>query len=103
VSFTANLTPHKTRLSEWTLNDFVTAMRKGVHKNRRSPPGQPSLQALYPPMPWCDIGQLSDDDLAAIFAYLKSIPPIDNEVPENIPGLNGPPQAECPQFVKTSQ
>jgi hypothetical protein len=101
VSFTANLTPHQTGLLDWTLDDFVKAMKEGVHKDRRSAPGQPSLQVLYPPMPWCTIGQLRDDDLAAIFAYLRSIPPIDNEVPNNIPGPNGPPQAECPRFAKS--
>jgi len=40
---------------------------------------------ILPPMPWQDIGKMSDDDLKAIFAYLKSLPPIENKVPEALP------------------
>jgi len=36
-------------------------------------------------MPWPATGKLSDDDLKAVFAYLKSIPPIRNKVPEPLP------------------
>jgi hypothetical protein len=32
-------------------------------------------------MPWNYYGQLSEDDLKAMFAYLKSIPPVKNRVP----------------------
>jgi hypothetical protein len=35
-------------------------------------------------MPWQSISQLSDEDLDAIFAYLKYIKPINNKVPEPI-------------------
>jgi hypothetical protein len=38
-------------------------------------------------MPWQVYGQMTDDDLGAIFAYLKSVPPIRNQVPE--PALAG--------------
>jgi hypothetical protein len=37
------------------------------------------------PMPWWAVGSLSDEDLNAIFAYLKSLPPIKNPVPANLP------------------
>ena len=40
---------------------------------------------IQPPMPWPGIATLSDDDLAAVFAYLKSLPPIKNPVPANVP------------------
>ena len=38
--------------------------------------------ALLPPMPWTCSGP-SDADLRAVFAYLQSIPPIRNEVPDS--------------------
>ena len=47
--------------------------RKAVH---------PDGHAVLPPMPWPMIRALTDDDLIAIFAYLRSIPPISNEVPK---------------------
>jgi hypothetical protein len=40
---------------------------------------------ILPPMPWQSIGQLNDDDLKAMFAYLKSIPPIRYHVPDPVP------------------
>jgi len=34
-------------------------------------------------MPWAVYRQMTDADLEAVFAYLQSLPPIQNEVPEN--------------------
>ena len=39
---------------------------------------------LRPLMPWEWYQQLTDDDLKAIFAYLRTLPPISNEVPEDL-------------------
>jgi hypothetical protein len=36
---------------------------------------------ILPPMPWFWYNQLPDDDLKAIYAYLKSLPPTMNKVP----------------------
>jgi hypothetical protein len=36
-------------------------------------------------MPWQFIGQMTDEDLKAVFAYLKTLPPIKNQVPQPIP------------------
>jgi len=36
-------------------------------------------------MSWECYNQLTDDDLKAIFAYLQTIPTINNRVPENLP------------------
>jgi hypothetical protein len=83
ISYAANLTPAKIT-GMWAWNDtlFIEAMRTGKHMGS----GQPIL----PPMPWQFIGQLTDDDLRAIFAYLQSLPPIDNLVPQPVP----PPAAK---------
>jgi hypothetical protein len=39
-------------------------------------------------MPWFNYRQMTDEDLKAVFAYLRSIPPIHNRIPEPLP----PPQ-----------
>jgi len=44
---------------------------------------------ILPPMPWYTIGMSSDEDLKAIFAYLKSLPPVSNQVPQPIPPTEG--------------
>ena len=83
VSFTTNLTPDRgTGMGTWTEQMFISTIRNGKHAGNG--------RALLPPMPWQMYGQLSDDDLKSIFAYLKSIPPIANRVP---PALIAPPPA----------
>ena len=37
---------------------------------------------ILPPMPWPVYRNMTDDDLKAVFAYLKSLPPIRNQVPD---------------------
>lgn len=80
VSFTANLTPDKeTGLGSWTEQMFMQAMRTGKHM------GAPQGRPILPPMPWSVIGSIPDQDLHAIWVYLRSIPPIKNAVQDPIP------------------
>ena len=78
VSFTANLTPDaETGLGQWTLKNFMDTIRSGRHMGR----GRPVL----PPMPIPVYNHFTDDDLEAVYAYLRTIPPIRNRVPEPLP------------------
>ncbi|MET0529680.1 MAG: diheme cytochrome c-553 [Microvirga sp.] len=79
VSFAANLTPEPETgiLRDYTEQQFVQAMRAG----RRQGQGR----QILPPMPWQVYGQMSDDDLKAIFVYLRQIPPLKNKVPDPLP------------------
>jgi hypothetical protein len=83
VSFTANLTPDPdTGLGSWTEQQFVDTLRSGRHLGRG--------REILPPMPWPAIRNMTDDDLKAIFAYLRSIPPVKNRVPEPLPPPDAP-------------
>jgi hypothetical protein len=78
TSFAANLTPDKaTGLGGWTPDQFIKTMRTGKHLGVG--------RAILPPMPWFDIAVLTDSDLKAMFAYLKSMKPVQNPVPPPIP------------------
>lgn len=79
VSFTANLTPDDTGIGNWTEEQFMRALREGKFK------GLAGGRTLLPPMPWEMYRNLTDDEIKAIFAYLKSIKPISNLVPAPIP------------------
>lgn len=80
VSFGANLTPDKdTGIGEWSEEAFIRSMRTGKHQ------GQPTGRDILPPMPWHSYTHASDDDLKAIWAYLRSLPPIKNQVPFPVP------------------
>jgi mono/diheme cytochrome c family protein len=75
VSFSRNLTPDReTGLGAWTEKDFIATIRNGRHLGRGRP--------LLPPMPWFNYREATDDDLKAIFAYLRSIPAVKNRVPD---------------------
>ena len=52
-------------------------MRTGRHKGQG--------REILPPMPWPWIGQRTDDDLKAMYAYLKQIQPVKNKVPDPLP------------------
>ncbi len=86
VSFPRNLTPDPTTgLGSWTEDMFIKTLRLGKHQGEG--------RNLLPPMPWQSIGQFNDDDLKAIWAYLQSIPAIDNPVPDPLPPAEAPPTA----------
>ena len=77
TSYAANLTPHETGLAAWTPELFIQAMRTGKHMG--------TGRAILPPMPWQDYGLMTDDDLRAVFAYLRSLKPVANAVPAPTP------------------
>lgn len=83
VSFTANLTPDKeTGLGAWNARTFIDTIRSGriMAKGR----------LLLPPMPAAAMRNLTDADLASIFAYLQTLPKIVNKVPEPVPPGDAP-------------
>jgi mono/diheme cytochrome c family protein len=78
ISYTANLTPdEETGIGAWSEQNFIQAMRTGKHLG--------AGRDILPPMPWMWYGKMTDEDLKAVFAYLKSIPPIKNHVPAPVP------------------
>lgn len=78
ASFAANLTPDdETGIGTWNEQMFINALRTGKHLG--------AGRQIMPPMPWELIGKHSDEDLKAIFAYLKSLKPIKNKVPDYQP------------------
>lgn len=75
VSFAGNLTPDETGIGNWTEEQFKKAITQGKFK------GLDGGRMLLPPMPWSGFTSLKDEDVNAIFMYLKSIKPIRNIVP----------------------
>jgi len=87
VSFAANLTPDPNtgiKSGVWTEELFVKALKSGKHMG--------TARDILPPMPWYWYGQLSEDDLKAIYAYLLTIPPVANHVPDPIPPAGAQPK-----------
>jgi hypothetical protein len=75
ISFAGNLTPDETGIGTWTEEQFKKAITQGKFK------GIDGGRMLLPPMPWTNFMSLKDDDVHAIFTYLKSIKAVRNVVP----------------------
>lgn len=82
-TYGANLTSDSTGIGNWTEDQFRNALTKGKYK------GLNNTRPLMPPMPWMNFRNIKDEDLKAIFAFLKSTKPVHNVVPEA--KLNPPP------------
>jgi len=79
TSYTGNLTPDPTGTGSWTEAQFMTAIREGKFK------GLKDARSLLPPMPWEMYRHMTDDELKAIFAFLRTVPPVNNVVPPPLP------------------
>ena len=79
VSFAANLTPDPETgvWRDFSEQQFIQTMRTGRHQGQG--------RQILPPMPWQNYGQMTDDDLKSVFAYLRQIQPVKNKVPDPLP------------------
>jgi hypothetical protein len=75
TTYSINLTPDtNTGIGIWTEDMFVKSLRTGKHMGTSRP--------IQPPMPWMWYSKATDEDLKAIYAYLRTVPPIVNRVPD---------------------
>ncbi len=63
----ANLTMHADGLGEWTEADFNLALRQGL---------RPDGSQMHPIMPWRATAKMTDLELASLWLYLQSLPPL---------------------------
>lgn len=82
ISYSANLTSDGTGIGNWDETNFLKAIKLGEFM------GLDNSRQLLPPMPWHDFSNLSDDELKAIFAYLKTVKPVHNVVSAPTPPLS---------------
>ena len=75
VEVALNLTP-RGRLALWSEGEFLTTLRTGV---------TPDGHALSESMPWQYIGQMSDEELRAVWLYLQSLPPLEQNLERTDP------------------
>ncbi|MDT0685950.1 c-type cytochrome [Autumnicola psychrophila] len=70
--YSRNLTP--TNLGDWTDGEIFRAITTGVDRHGK---------ALFPVMPYRNYAKLDKEDVYDIIAYLRSLPPIENEIPNS--------------------
>lgn len=79
VSYAVNLTSDATGVGSWSEENFVKAIKEGKHLGVGRP--------IAPPMPWPAYRHATEEDLKAVFAYLKTVPPVKNQAPEYEPPM----------------
>ena len=68
-----NITPDKeTGAGNWSDDTLARSIREGIGHDGR---------ALFPIMPYRNYRDLSDEDLASVIAYLRTMPPVRNQLP----------------------
>jgi hypothetical protein len=75
MSFAGNITSDETGIGNWSEAQFIKALREGKFK------GMDNTRPLLPPMPWFAYKNMTDDDLKSIYAFLKTVKPVENVVP----------------------
>ncbi|HEY1481250.1 MAG TPA: c-type cytochrome [Candidatus Acidoferrum sp.] len=71
--FAPNITPDpETGAGNWSDDQLARAIREGVSHDGR---------ALFPLMPYLDLRSMSDEDLASVIVYLRSLPPVRKQQP----------------------
>lgn len=75
ITYAANLTSDATGIGGWKEEQFL----KCLHEKKWM--GLEGTRPLMPPMSMMPATEMSDDELKAIFAYLKSTPPVKNVIP----------------------
>jgi mono/diheme cytochrome c family protein len=69
-----NITPDKeTGAGNWSDDALGRAIREGIGHDGRT---------LFPVMPYPNYREMSDEDLASIIVYLRSVPPVRNQLPQ---------------------
>ncbi len=83
-TFARNISSDSTGIGMWKLEQFKKVLREGKFM------GLDNTRPIMPPMPWDAYRHLDDDDIEAVFAFLKSTKPVNNRVPDA--KLNPPPK-----------
>jgi cytochrome c553 len=72
--YAGNITPDReTGIGNWTDDQIARSIREGIGGDGR---------ALFPIMPYQNFRKLSDEDLASVIVYMRSVPAIKNAVPK---------------------
>ena len=96
TAYASNITPDvETGIGSWSDEEIIIAIREGK---------RPDGSLIGPAMPIALYRGMSDRDAQAIAAYLRSIPPVRNEVPASeydipLPADYGPPLGEVPEVA----
>ena len=75
VIYSSNITPHpETGIGDWSFEDFRRALHDGIRADGAF---------LYPAMPYDSYTKISHEDVEALFAYFRTLEPVQSTPPSN--------------------
>lgn len=69
-----NISPHADGIGGWSLADFANAMQRGV---------DPDGRHLYPAFPYTSYARMTPAEIADLWAWLRSLPPVAGTAPDH--------------------
>lgn len=88
VVVSANITPDvETGIGSWAEDGFVSRFRQ--YSEMAETGGPPVTPETFTIMPWLATSQLKDEDLRAIYQYLRTVKPVSQKV-QTHPGASSP-------------
>ena len=76
-----------TGIGDWSDAEIARAIRSGV--------SQDGEQLHWQGMVWDHLSNLDEEDVQALIAYLRLLPPVDKEIPDPVP----PSENDCTQYT----
>ncbi len=75
VLYSTNITgDRETGIGDWSFADFHASMKHGL---------RPDGSHLYPAFPYTDFARMSDEDIASLYLFLRTVAPVAAAVPDN--------------------
>ena len=95
TSYAANISPDpETGIGKWTDEQIIAAIRDGL---------RPDGTRIGPPMPTAFFVHFSDNDVKALVAWLRSVPPVSNKVTKSVYNTPLRPTPPAGAVADTSQ
>jgi mono/diheme cytochrome c family protein len=76
----ANITPHSTGIGNWSKEAFIQQFKQYTDSSFVLPDVDLSKGEFQTVMPWTMYSGMKEEDLGAIYEYLRTIPPVDHVV-----------------------
>jgi hypothetical protein len=81
----SNITPHETGIGAWTEEMFIARFKMYADSAYVSP--AIPMGEFNTIMPWTMYGRMTNEDLSAIYAYLRTVKPLENKVEKFAPSM----------------
>jgi mono/diheme cytochrome c family protein len=81
----SNITPHETGIGAWTEEMFIARFKMYADSAYVSP--AIPMGEFNTIMPWIMYGRMTNEDLSAIYAYLRTVKPLENKVEKFAPSM----------------